>query len=273
MKLNGSRLKRSSQARHDLVGICAARRPLAGASVQFARASTRIRGSIIMKPKRPNAIAPLLLCLLIPFAAMSAPAGKEVEVNGVRLSYVEQGAGEPIVFVHGAFSDLRVWEPSREAIAKRYRFIAYTQRYHGVGAWKDEGKEYSAVTHADDLAKFITSFNAGPVHLVGRSGGGALALRVALKDPALVRTLTVHEPALMSVLPMDSEEGKAAREDQARVGSAARASISAGDPGVCPAGADRPGDVDARRVPDPRLPGRRGHRQADHDSDSGRPAR
>jgi hypothetical protein len=34
----------------------------------------------------------------------------------------------------------------------------------------------------------------------------------------------------MSVLPMDTEEGKAAREDQARVGSAARASIRAGDP-------------------------------------------
>jgi pimeloyl-ACP methyl ester carboxylesterase len=33
---------------------------------------------------------------------------KEIEVNGVRLSYVEQGFGEPIVFVHGAFSDLRV---------------------------------------------------------------------------------------------------------------------------------------------------------------------
>ena len=59
-----------------------------------------------MKPKRLNVIAPLLLCLLIPSTAMSAPAVKEVEVNGVRVSYVEQGAGEPIVFVHGAFSDL-----------------------------------------------------------------------------------------------------------------------------------------------------------------------
>ena len=36
-----------------------------------------------MKPKRLNAIAPLLLCLLIPSTAMSAPAVKEVEVNGV----------------------------------------------------------------------------------------------------------------------------------------------------------------------------------------------
>ena len=52
---------------------------------------------------------------------------KEVQVSGARLQYIEQGSGEPIVFVHGAPLDLRSWEPVREEIAKRYRFIAYTQ--------------------------------------------------------------------------------------------------------------------------------------------------
>jgi len=51
----------------------------------------------------------------------NAPAAKHVEVNGVRLQYVEHGSGEPIVFVHGALQDLRAWEPVREEIAKRYR--------------------------------------------------------------------------------------------------------------------------------------------------------
>jgi pimeloyl-ACP methyl ester carboxylesterase len=118
----------------------------------------------------------LLLSLVIPSRATSASLAKEIEVNGVRLSYVEQGSGEPVVFVHGAFSDLRVWEPVKEEVAKRYRFIAYTQRYHGVGAWKDDGKEYSTATHADDLAKFITSLNVEPVHLVGRSAAAFTAV-------------------------------------------------------------------------------------------------
>ena len=61
-----------------------------------------------------------------------AQATKDVEVNGVRLQYIEQGSGEPIVFVHGAPHDLRAWEPVREEIAKKYRFIAYTQRYFGT---------------------------------------------------------------------------------------------------------------------------------------------
>jgi pimeloyl-ACP methyl ester carboxylesterase len=180
-------------------------------------------------------LASLLLSLAVPSSATSAPLAKEAEVNGVRLSYIEQGSGEPIVFVHGAFSDLRVWAPvwaeiaKREEIANRYRLIAYTQRYHGVSAWKDDGKDYSVATHTDDLAKFITALNAGPVHLVGRSGGGGLVMRVAVKNPALVRSLTIHEPALMSVLPEDSEEGKAARADQAKISAPAVAANKAGD--------------------------------------------
>jgi pimeloyl-ACP methyl ester carboxylesterase len=179
---------------------------------------------------RLSVLASLLLSLVIPSSATSAPLAKEIEVNGVRLSYVEEGAGESIVFVHGAFSDLRVWEPVREEVARRYRFIAYTQRYHGVGAWKDDGKEYSTVTHADDLAKFITSLNAGPVHLVGRSGGGAVAMVAALKNPSLVRTLAMHEPAALFVLPAESAEGKAAREDRAKFTSPAIEANKAGDP-------------------------------------------
>src|SRR3989442_6658529 len=60
----------------------------------------------------------------------------------------EQGTGPPVIFVHGAWMDLRYWEPQRQAIAMQYRFIAYTQRYHGTAPWPDAGPQYSAVTHA-----------------------------------------------------------------------------------------------------------------------------
>jgi pimeloyl-ACP methyl ester carboxylesterase len=58
-------------------------------------------------------------------------AAKAVELNGVRLEYIDQGSGEPIVFLHGAPHDLRAWEPVKAEIGRRYRFIAYTQRYFG----------------------------------------------------------------------------------------------------------------------------------------------
>ena len=184
-----------------------------------------------MKSKHLTTIVPLLVSLLIPTTAMSAPAVKAVEVNGVRLSYMEQGSGEPAVFVHGAPSDLRTWEPVREGVANKYRFIAYTQRYFGTEPWPDDGKNFSIATLAGDLATFITSLNAGPVHLVGWSYGGVVAMQAAVKNPSLVRSLILYEPAapVISVLPADSAEGKSAREDSSKMMAPVIAANKAGD--------------------------------------------
>jgi pimeloyl-ACP methyl ester carboxylesterase len=40
-----------------------------------------------------------------------------VRVNGLELEYVEAGTGVPAVFCHGSGSDVRYWEPQREAVA------------------------------------------------------------------------------------------------------------------------------------------------------------
>lgn len=178
---------------------------------------------------RVSMLTPLLLCLVAPSNGTFAQSAKEVEVNGVRLHYVEQGSGEPIVFVHGGLGDQRSWEPVREEIAKKYRFVAVTLRYYGAGPWKDDGRDFSVATHADDLAKVISSLNAGPVHLVGYSYGGAVATTAALKNWSLVRSLTVYEPALIPVLPAESEGGKAAREDRTKSVGSAITAAKAGD--------------------------------------------
>jgi pimeloyl-ACP methyl ester carboxylesterase len=176
------------------------------------------------------AFAPLLLGLLIPSVATSSPLAKEIEVNGVLLPYVEQGSGEPMIFVHGALSGTSSWEPVREKIAEKYRFITYMQRYYGSTAWKDDGRRFSISTHADDLINFIGSLAAGPVHLVGWSYGGAVAAAAALKNPSLLRSLTLYEANIVSVLAAESPEGKIAREDRTKMVGPAVAANKAGDP-------------------------------------------
>ena len=54
-------------------------------------------------------------------ALAGSPLAKRMLVNGIEMPYEEQGSGPPVVFVHGAFSDSRVWEPQREAIAAKFR--------------------------------------------------------------------------------------------------------------------------------------------------------
>ena len=132
-----------------------------------------------------------------------------VQINDVSLPYVEQGQGVPVVFVHGSMSDYRIWEAQRPAIAARYRFIAYTQRYFGPDAWGDSGSKFSQMTHAADLNAFIESLHAGPVHVVAWSYGGSVATLAATQHPELYRSLSIHEPTIGSLI-IGTPEGKVA---------------------------------------------------------------
>lgn len=153
---------------------------------------------------------------------------RQVEVNGVRLTYSEQGSGAPVVMVHGSLSDLRIWEAQRLAIAQRYRYVALTQRYFGTDRWSGDGRDFTQSVHAADLATFIRSLNSGPVHLVGWSYGGLTTLLVAKEHPDLVRTLTVHEPGIRSLI-LDTAEGRQASTEFSRALVPAVAAAKAGD--------------------------------------------
>lgn len=135
-----------------------------------------------------------------PQQAASPPVVKQASVNGVRLTYQEQGNGEPVVLVHGAVSDHRVWDQSRAPLAARYRFVALTQRYFGTEPWPDDGGKFSVGTHADDLAAFIRQLGVGPVHVVGWSYGGAVQFLMATRHPELVKSLFSYEPHLPSIV-------------------------------------------------------------------------
>jgi pimeloyl-ACP methyl ester carboxylesterase len=166
--------------------------------------------------------------LTMPVWAAASLQTRQLHVNGVDLSYLDQGTGVPVVFVHGAFSDLRFWEPQRLAMAQQYRFIAYTYRYHGTAPWPDAGQDYSATTHAADLAAFIRELHAGPVHLVAISYGGLLATLVASEHPELLRSLTLAEPGIGTLL-TDIPEGKPALDDRGKAMAAVGGAVKAGD--------------------------------------------
>jgi pimeloyl-ACP methyl ester carboxylesterase len=153
---------------------------------------------------------------------------RQVLVNGVGLTYLEQGTGVPVVFVHGSFSDLRFWEPQRQAVAQQYRFIALTQRYFGTTPWPDDGKQFAATTHASDLAAFLRQLNAGPVHLVGISYGGIVATLVVLEHPDLVRSLTVLEPGMVSLV-ADVSEAKREIDERRKAFEPIVSTAKAGD--------------------------------------------
>jgi hypothetical protein len=168
---------------------------------------------------------PLLMTAL--YATADSPQLQTVEVNGTRLAYIEDGRGVAVIFVHGAIADYRYWESQREAIARKYRFVAYSMRYHEPNRWQDDGAQYSIPTHVADLAASIRSLNAGPVHLVGLSYGGAIAGYFALDHHDLIRTLTLADASVASII-ADLPEAKATFAERSQMMSRAKDAIKNG---------------------------------------------
>ena len=125
---------------------------------------------------------------------------KEIRVNDVTLNYIEQGQGDPVVFVHGTLGDYRTWDGQIEPFSKKYRVISYSRRYHYPNHWPQDTSSFSVVVHAEDLVAFIKALKVGRVHLVGHSFGAFISLLVAGDYPELIRSLTLVEPPVMSLL-------------------------------------------------------------------------
>ena len=130
------------------------------------------------------------------------PAGvKGISVNGYPMAYVERGKGLAVVFVHGALTDYRYWEPQLVSLSANRRMVSLSLRHHFPERWDGKKGDYSVGTHAEDLEVFIQAMGIGPVDLIGHSRGGAVAAMMAGKRPDLVRSLVLAEPAILSLLP------------------------------------------------------------------------
>ncbi len=126
---------------------------------------------------------------------------KTVLINGASLHYLDIGKGEPVVFVHGAVGDYRTWEAQMNTFAQNYRVIVYSRRFaYPNEQVLNESNDYSVTAHSKDLTQFLKTLDIGPVHLVGHSYGAFTSLMTAIEHPELLRSLTLGEPPVMSLL-------------------------------------------------------------------------
>lgn len=105
------------------------------------------------------------------------------------IHYVEEGAGPPVVMIHGLAGDHSAWTPQVARLRDRHRVIAFDNRGAGRSTQLDE-----AVTTADlarDTIGLLDVLGVRDAHVVGRSMGGAIAQIVALERPDLVRSLVL----------------------------------------------------------------------------------
>ncbi len=102
------------------------------------------------------------------------------------------GRGDPVVFLHAAICDRRMWRPQMAGLATICQAIAYDRR--GFGDTRGQAEDHSAV--ADLMAVIAAAAGGRPAILVGCSQGARIALDAALTHPASVRGLVLISPTV-----------------------------------------------------------------------------
>ncbi len=123
-----------------------------------------------------------------------SPTAVDVETRlGPTRAYRWEGAGDPVVFLHGTAGTSLSWAPYAERRRRRAMYAIDT--IGDVG----RSRQQVAVEGPDDLADWLDQTLAGlgldRPHLAGTSYGGFLALNLASRRPGRARSLFLIDPA------------------------------------------------------------------------------
>ena len=113
--------------------------------------------------------------------------GKYADVNGLKLYYEIQGAGRPLILLHGGLMSSALFGPVIPILAKRHQVIAVDLQGHGRTA--DIDRPIDVRLMAGDIAALIDHLRLDRPDVVGYSMGGGVALQTAVQYPQKVRRL------------------------------------------------------------------------------------
>jgi pimeloyl-ACP methyl ester carboxylesterase len=109
-------------------------------------------------------------------------------LNGnLKLNYVVQGTGKPIVALHGGLASHKVWHYQLESLSCNYEFAAIDLRGHGESAKPKWG--YDLVSNVRDVELLMDNLGLQRAALMGSSMGGVIAQMFCLENPERVDAL------------------------------------------------------------------------------------
>ncbi|HEX2089092.1 MAG TPA: alpha/beta hydrolase [Actinomycetota bacterium] len=126
------------------------------------------------------------------------------DVNSVQLAYEDEGSGDPLILVHGSWTNRHSWDRVAPRLAERFRVVRHDRRGHSESSAASGTLEDDAA----DIAALADHLELGPFHLACSSRGGVIGLKLIAARPELVRSIVCHEPPLLGVLSEDGAEGE-----------------------------------------------------------------
>jgi len=138
------------------------------------------------------ALASVCVLLAAPHAAQVAQ-DKFFDSNGVQIRYVEQGAGDPVLLIHGYTRSLDTnWiDPGVfQDLAKDHRVIAFDLRGHGKSGKPHDPAAYGGETVKDTL-RLMDHLGLQRAHIVGYSLGAIITAKLLTTNPDRFLTATL----------------------------------------------------------------------------------
>ena len=119
------------------------------------------------------------------------PIGRFLDVDGVRLHYIERGEGEPVVLIHGNGTMIQDFTVSGlvDRLASRYRVIVIDRP--GYGYSSRPRQLWTPRAHAKLFRRALKQLGVEQAVILGHSWGTLVAVALAVEYPALVRSLVL----------------------------------------------------------------------------------
>ena len=114
----------------------------------------------------------------------------EIDVNGVKAHYVDEGEGPVILLLHGFTMSIPFWRSSIAPLAKRFRVIAVDLPGFGKSG-KPERFLYDMTGFARWVSDFLDALGVTRAAFVGHSMGGGVAYTLATSEPERVSSLVL----------------------------------------------------------------------------------
>lgn len=136
-------------------------------------------------------LAPVL-ALLVALPASGLAQDRFFDSNGVRIRYVEQGTGEPIVLIHGNGGSLQGWIDAGilPNLARDYRVVAIDARGHGKSGKPHDAKAYGREMGLD-VVRLLDHLGIRRAHIVGYSMGANITAMLLTSHPDRFITATL----------------------------------------------------------------------------------
>jgi epoxide hydrolase 4 len=120
------------------------------------------------------------------------------QVNGVRLHYVMDGAGQPMIFLHGFPDFWYLWKDQLAYFCETHRVIAPDMRGYNLSEKPGDVDQYRMPTLVEDIRGLVEFLGDTPIILVAHDWGGVVAWEFAARYPAYLSKLVV-----LSTSPLD----------------------------------------------------------------------